>query len=62
MPNPSNNPTFKLYYFNIRALAEPIRYLFAYGKVAYEDVRVEREDWAKLKLSEFKFQFIEVVR
>jgi len=49
MSAPSNNPTFKLYYFNIRALAEPIRYLFAYGGQAYEDVRVERGDWPKLK-------------
>jgi len=49
MSVPSNNPTFKLYYFNIKALAEPIRYLFAYGGQAYEDVRVERADWPKLK-------------
>jgi len=49
MSAPSKNPTFKLYYFNIRALAEPIRYLFAYGGVAYEDVRVEKADWPTLK-------------
>lgn len=54
MSTPSKNPTFKLYYFNLRALAEPIRYLFAYGGIAYEDVRVERDDWPKLKPSEFK--------
>lgn len=57
MSGPSNNPSFKLYYFNIRALAEPIRYLFAYGGIAYEDVRVEREDWPKVKPSELQFQF-----
>ncbi|XP_037032093.1 glutathione S-transferase-like [Bradysia coprophila] len=43
------SPTYKLYYFNIRALAEPIRYALAYGGITYEDVRVEREDWPKLK-------------
>jgi len=42
-------PTYKLYYFNIRALAEPIRYLLAYGGITYEDVRVERADWPTLK-------------
>lgn len=51
-------PTYKLYYFNIRALAEPIRYLLAYGKITYEDVRVEREDWPTLKPSKFKRTFI----
>ncbi|KAG4070509.1 hypothetical protein HA402_005741 [Bradysia odoriphaga] len=42
-------PSYKLYYFNLRALAEPIRYVLAYGGIKYEDVRVEREDWPKLK-------------
>ncbi|KAG4070424.1 hypothetical protein HA402_005735 [Bradysia odoriphaga] len=49
MSGPSKNPSYKLYYFNSRALAEPIRYLFAYGGISYEDVRVEREDWSKVK-------------
>lgn len=53
MSSPSKNPTFKLYYFNIRALAEPIRYLFAYGGQAYEDIRVERVDWPNIKPSKF---------
>lgn len=57
MSSSSNNPTYRLYYFNFRALAEPIRYLFAYGGVAYEDVRVEREDWPKLKSSELNLRF-----
>lgn len=46
---PSENPTFKLYYFNVRALAEPIRLLFAYGGIKYEDIRVPREEWPAMK-------------
>lgn len=61
MFSPSKNPTFKLYYFNIRALAEPIRFLLAYGGLAYEDVRIEKEDWPKLKPSKLEFdQLFEV--
>ncbi|GLG96500.1 Putative Per a allergen [Gryllus bimaculatus] len=44
-------PKYKLTYFNIRALAEPIRFLFAYGNIEYEDIRIERENWPKVKSS-----------
>jgi len=46
---PSENPTFTLFYFNVKALAEPIRFLFAYGAQEYEDVRVTRDEWPALK-------------
>lgn len=49
----SENPKFKLFYFDIKALAEPIRLLFAYGGQEYEDVRVTSEEWPALKSSKY---------
>lgn len=46
-------PTYKLTYFNVQALGEPMRLLFAYAGVEYEDVRIEDEDWPKLKSSKY---------
>lgn len=43
--------TFKLYYFNLKALGEPIRYIFAYADVSYEDIRIQAKDWPALKLT-----------
>lgn len=48
---PSENPTFKLRYFNLKALGEPIRMLFAYGGIEFEDIRIESSDWPALKSS-----------
>lgn len=48
---PSETPTFTLFYFNVKALAEPIRFLLAYGNQEYEDVRVTRDEWPTLKPS-----------
>lgn len=42
-------PTYKLTYFNITGLGEVIRYLFAYGKIDYEDKRINDEDWPVVK-------------
>ncbi|XP_055372886.1 glutathione S-transferase isoform X2 [Condylostylus longicornis] len=41
--------TYTLFYFNVKALAEPLRYLFAFGGIEYEDVRVTRDEWPALK-------------
>lgn len=53
MAFPSENPKFKLSYFNVKALGEPIRLIFAYGGIEYEDIRVTQEEWAVLKPSNF---------
>lgn len=42
-------PEYKLTYFNLKALGEPIRFLLKYGKIDFEDVRIEIEDWANHK-------------
>lgn len=49
---PSPNPTFKLRYFNIKGLAEPIRFVLAYAGQEYEDIRVSHDDWPNIKPSE----------
>lgn len=51
MSEPSENPTYKLTYFNFKGLCEPIRLLFAYGGIEYEDVRLTKEEWPEIKPS-----------
>lgn len=46
-------PSYKVIYFNVKALAEPLRFLLSYGNLEFEDVRVERDEWAALKPSKF---------
>lgn len=46
-------PKYRVHYFNITALGEPIRYLLAYGNLDWEDVRYEPEEWAKAKSSTY---------
>lgn len=47
-------PTYKLHYFNLTALGEPTRFLIAYGKANWEDIRYEMEEWPALKPSKFR--------
>lgn len=45
-------PQYKLTYFPVKALGEPIRFLLSYGGVDFVDDRFERENWPNLKPSE----------
>lgn len=45
----SKMPAYKIIYFNVKALAEPMRFLLAYGNIDFEDVRIEKEDWPAIK-------------
>jgi len=47
--------TYKLTYFDLRGAAEPIRLLFAYAGVSYEDIHIESKKWPELKKT-FKWQ------
>jgi glutathione S-transferase len=40
---------YKLTYFNSKGRAEVCRLIFAQAGVEYEDIRVDREEWVKLK-------------
>lgn len=44
-------PSYKLTYFPVKAMAEPIRFLFSYGGTEFVDDRFDREDWPKIKPS-----------
>uniref|UniRef100_A0A069DQM3 glutathione transferase n=1 Tax=Panstrongylus megistus TaxID=65343 RepID=A0A069DQM3_9HEMI len=41
--------TYKLTYFPVKALAEPIRFILSYMDKEFEDVRFERENWPTIK-------------
>ncbi|KAK7791572.1 hypothetical protein R5R35_002862 [Gryllus longicercus] len=38
-------PKYKVTYFNLMALGEPIRYILSQGGVEFEDDRIEKEEW-----------------
>ena len=42
-------PSYKLIYFNLRGRGEMIRLMFAAAGVQYEDCRLTKEEFLKLK-------------
>ncbi|XP_062560798.1 glutathione S-transferase-like [Armigeres subalbatus] len=42
-------PEYKLSYFNVKALGEPLRFLLSYGNLPFEDNRIESADWPAVK-------------
>lgn len=41
--------TYKLTYFPVKGLGEPIRFLLSYAGISFEDERFDRDDWPKIK-------------
>ncbi|KAK6025672.1 hypothetical protein OSTOST_08424 [Ostertagia ostertagi] len=41
--------TYTLHYFNVRGRGEPIRLIFVYHDVKYEDHRMEADEWLTQK-------------
>lgn len=58
----SNTTQYKLVYFNLRTLGEPIRMLFKYMQIQFEDVRIDPAEWqGQVRTSEkFLIQFASV--
>ncbi|KAJ8021965.1 Glutathione S-transferase 4 [Holothuria leucospilota] len=46
-------PTYNLTYFNMRARAEPVRFMSYLAGVDYEDLRVTYKQWKDYKASKF---------
>lgn len=44
--------TYKLTYFDCQALGEPIRMLFSYGNIKFQDIRIKDVEWPNIKDSE----------
>ncbi|CAG9805032.1 unnamed protein product [Chironomus riparius] len=42
-------PEYKIQYFNVKALAEPLRFLLSYKNIPFDDVRIQKEDWPAIK-------------
>lgn len=48
------DPKYKLVYFGIRGLAEPIRWMFRMKNVDFEDERVDLDYWQEEKQRKFQ--------
>ena len=47
---------FVLTYFDGRGRAEPIRMLFKYANIEFEDKRIQMEKWGDLKAGKWNFK------
>lgn len=45
------SPKYKITYFPVKGLAEPLRYILSYMGEEFEDERFKREDWPTIKPS-----------
>ena len=45
------NAEYKLYYWDVRGLGEPIRMLFKLADQPFEDIRISGENWVEVKQS-----------
>ncbi|KAI6182142.1 Glutathione S-transferase domain containing protein [Aphelenchoides bicaudatus] len=52
--------SYRLFYFDIRNLAEPSRMILHYAKVPFEDVRISFEEWPALK-EKHSFRYLPVL-
>jgi hypothetical protein len=52
---------YKLIYFDARGICEPIRLLFHYAHVPFDDVRISRKQWLALKDSNYKFYNYKII-
>ncbi|CRL03511.1 CLUMA_CG016454, isoform A [Clunio marinus] len=54
--------SYKLIYFNSKALGEPIRFLLAYGDIEYEDFRIDfLKQWPTWNKESFPFHQIPIL-